>query len=156
RAVGDGNVLAQTQRVELIDPVVIVEIRIGGHRRFELWSRPGGERPALPTPPSGCFPAAPDLAVASVGPCDMTAAAERVPDQAVPIDVDAARTETPLARLNRVSLEGRLIHLCLARLGRVRAKLHPDDAARHRSRLARPDRSVLRVRDDPVVEAGDA
>ena len=31
RAGGNGDVLTQTERVELVDPVVIVVIRVGGH-----------------------------------------------------------------------------------------------------------------------------
>src|SRR5439155_7066099 len=155
RAVGNGDVLAQPERVVLIDPVVIVEVGVCGDRRFALrpWRRV--QRPAFRALLTGCSRAARDLALAPIEAGDVTAPAERGPDQTVAVDVDAARTEAPLARLDRVGLERWLIDFGLARLGRVRPELHPDEAARHRSWLACPDRAVLRVRDDPVVEAGD-
>ena len=96
RAGRDRDVLAQTERVELVDPVVVV---IVGVRRpldpFHPRAWGPVQRPALGAVLSGGGRAIQHPALAPVKAGKVPATPERGPDEAVPVDIDATRTVTP-------------------------------------------------------------
>src|SRR5262249_9952888 len=90
---GDRNILAQPERVVLIDPGVVARLGTAGFGRADIGElRPGQriERPALRAVRSCCSRAIEHLALAPVEGAHV-AAGERHPDDAVAIDVHAAR-----------------------------------------------------------------
>ena len=117
---------AEAERVELVDPGVVARLgaaRIGD--AFQLRQRLGIERPAFGAVLAGRRrPVQRPLALAAIE-AGQVAARERRPDDAVAIDVHAARRE---ARVRRI-VERRLVDFGERGLRRIRPGIEPDDGA---------------------------
>ena len=152
RAGGDRHVRTQAERVELVDPVVVVEVgaAVGGDA-LHLRSRRGVEGPAFGAVLAGGVRTVPHRAPAAVEAGEVAAAGQRGPDDAVAVYVDPAR-RVPLDRRVRVA-ERRLVVLRDARRRRVVADREPHDLARHASRRRPDDVLGRRVGHDAVPAA---
>src|SRR6185436_3514613 len=115
------RVRAEAPDVEPVDPVVIVEVR-RDVRALEARAVGDVELPTLRA--LSAFDdarAVEDLALRSIEAREVAARRERCPDEAVAVDIDAARIDAGL---------GHLVDLGLARLGWVVAEIDAHDVAR--------------------------
>ena len=139
------HVLADTQHVEPIDEVIVR--RVGAavlHRSLVIRTRERIERPAfravLPSRGGRAVERALALAAVEAG---VMSAREHRPDDALAVDVHAARRETLHRRLRVVPRH--LVVLGQRSLGRVRSRGETNQRARH-SQDRSPDRAVRRRR----------
>ena len=144
---GDRHIVAETERVELIDPGVVA--RLGAARSghaLELRARIRIERPAFGAMLAGRRrPVERPLAFSPVEAGEMTAC-QRSPDDAIAVDIHAAR---------RIPVGRRFIDLGQCGRRRVWSRSNPHDRpgiAQHRA----PDRPIERAGGDTVQAGHDA
>src|SRR5206468_4388820 len=105
----------------LVHPIEVMEIR-GYVRALELWTGGLVKRPAIGALASVRFGRAVQIgALPDIEACQMTARSQRCPDNAVGVNINAARVETR---------RGNLEDLSHTAIGGIGAPFQPDEVAR--------------------------
>src|SRR5207245_5060477 len=141
----------QSQRVELIDPDVIVPICAA--RGFDAshlgtWRRV--ERPAFGTVLASRGRALRHPALPAIKAGQVAAARQRRPDHPIGRDLDAARAITPVLTRRDAVVERRLVHFGPTGLGGMVASFQSNQGTRCRTGTGDPDRAVRRTGNDAV------
>ena len=153
-AVGNGYVLSQPQRVELVHPVVVVEISTSrGFCILHPRSRSRVESPPLDAVLPRGFRPDQHGALAPIEAGQVAAPGERRPDDSVPGNIDSPGRESPVLFGHIRVLEGRLVHLGRAGRRWVVPEHQTIDPARYPTRPGDPDGVVHRAHDDAIGEA---